>query len=59
MLMKRLSIKGSMTEEEIIERMKQEVSVEQFKILQCIHIVKTHPGIIAEEVAKILGVSKF
>ena len=58
-LMKRLSIKGDMTEEEIVERMRQEVSVEQFKIWQCIHIVKTHPGIIAEEVAKILGVSKF
>ena len=48
-----------MTEEEIMERMRQEKSIEQFKIWQCIHIVKMHPGIPAEEVARILGVSKY
>jgi len=58
-LMKKLSIKGDMTEGGIIERMRQEKSIEQFKIWQCIHIVKTHPGIPAEEVARILGVSKY
>ncbi len=58
-LMKKLSIKGNITEGEIMERMREEKSVEQFKIWQCIHIVKTHPGILAEEVARILGISKY
>jgi len=58
-LMKKLSIKGNITEEEIMERMREEKSVEQFKIWQCIYIVKTHPGILAEEVARILGISKY
>lgn len=57
--MRRLNVKEHMSNKEIMKRMRQEKSVELYKMLQCIHIVQVHSGISAEEVGKILGVSRF
>ena len=55
--MRKMKIKNHLTNEELKLKMKSEDSAEQFKRWQCIYLVQTQPGILANQVADMLGIS--
>ncbi len=57
--MLRLKVKNHLTDKELREKMKQEKSIKQFKIWQCIYIVQSKKDIRAEQVSDLIQISKY
>lgn len=57
--MRRLKTVNHMTDEGLRQKLKEEKSIEQFKIWQCIYLVQTQSVTTADQVGNQIGISKF